>query len=96
MSLCVFGLSMGNLLDKHPVAARVLVVGVVFLAGYAEAAVLKSRGVASVTWFLGLVAASVWIAYPVTPDRLAVALGAFLSGTTALIVFYTKRPKRTD
>src|SRR2546428_831587 len=51
VSFCVlcFG-QVGDLLDRHAAAARVLVLVGVFLVGYAEAMILKSRGVASVTW----------------------------------------------
>src|SRR5579864_3314023 len=91
MSLCFLSFSPSALLDRHPVAARVLLLAAIFLVGYAEAAILKSRGVASVTWVLGLAAASIWIAYPVTAIRIAAGLGVFLVGVAALIFFYRKR-----
>jgi len=95
MSLCLLGFT-GALLDRHPVAARVVLLGAIFIVGYAEASILKSRGVASVTWFLGLAAASIWVAYPVTPIRVAAGLAVFLCGVVALIIFYRKKPKEVS
>jgi len=97
VSLCVlcFG-QVGDLLDRHAVAARVLVLVGVFLVGYAEAMILKSRGVASVTWLLALAAACIWIAYPVKPIRIVAGLGAFIVGVVGLVIFYRKRPKNAS
>ena len=97
MSLCVlcFG-QVGDLLDRHAVAARVLVLVGVFLVGYAEAMILKSRGVASVTWLLALAAACIRIAYPITPIRIVAGLGAFIVGVVGLVIFYRKRPKNAS
>jgi hypothetical protein len=93
MTLCLLSFGLGDLLDRHSVAVRVLLLVGVFLVGYAEAMILKSRGVASVTWLLALAAACIWIAYPATPIRIAVGSGAFLFGVVAMIIFYRKRPK---
>jgi len=93
VSLCLFSVSASALVDQHPIAARVLLLGAIFLVGYAEAAVLKSRGVASITWLLGLAAACLWIVYPVTPIRVVIGLAVFLCGVAALIIFYSKKPR---
>ncbi len=90
MSLNFLGSGSSALLDRHPVAARVLALIAVFLIGYAEARLLRSRGVASGTWALGIAAASIWIAYPATPIRIAAGLGALLVGLAAVIVYYRK------
>jgi len=93
VNLCLLSFGIGDLLDRHSVAARVLLLLGIFLVGYAEAVILKSRGVASVTWLLALAAACIWIAYPATPIRIAAGSGAFLFGVGALIIFYRSRPK---
>ena len=93
MSLCLPSLGLSDVLHTHSVTARVVVVLGIFLVGYAEAVILKSRGVASVTWFLALAAVCIWIAYPVTPARIAVGVAVFLCGVAALVNLYRKRPK---
>jgi hypothetical protein len=55
----------------HSVAVRILLLIGIFLVGYAEAMILKSRFAASVTWLLALAAACIWIADPTRPIRLA-------------------------
>ena len=93
MSLCLVCFGTSGFLDRHPDVVRVLVLGALFLVGYAEAALLKLRGVACGTWFLALAAACIWIGYPATPVRAAAGLGAFLVGIVGLVIFYRKRPK---
>ena len=93
MSLCLVSFGISSLLDRHAITARILLLVAIFVVGYAEAAILKSRGVASVTWLIALAAACVWIAYPATPIRVAAGLGAFVLGVIALIIFYRGRPR---
>jgi hypothetical protein len=93
MIVSLLKFDLGELLDRHSVAACVLSLVGLFLVGYAEAMILKSRGVASVTWLLALAAACIWVAYPATPIRIAVGSGTFLFGVIAVIVWYRKRPR---
>jgi hypothetical protein len=93
ISIVVLSVGVGALLDRYPVVASILLLGMFFLVGYAEATIIKSRLMASLTWFTGLAAASIWIAYSGTPMRIATGIGVFLCGMAALIIFNRKRPK---
>ena len=62
MIVCLLKFGLGELLDRHSVAARVLLLVGLFFLGYAEAKILKSRGLASVTWLSALTAACIWSA----------------------------------
>lgn len=75
------------------IAGHILLFVVIFLVGYAEATLLKLRGVACMTWLIGLAACALWIADPATPLRVAAGLGSFLSGIVAVIIFYRKKRK---
>ena len=44
MIVCLLKFGLGELLDRHSVAPRVLLLVGLFLVGYAEATILKSRG----------------------------------------------------
>ena len=88
------GLGLDALLEHHPAVARVFILAVIFASGYFEAAVLKARGLACVTWFLGLGALAAWIAYPWTPFRICAAALVFLSGLLLMVAYY--RGARTN
>jgi hypothetical protein len=76
-------------------AICILFPAVIFLVGYAEGAIFKDRGVACITWFLGLeVASSFCIAYPLTPIRTIAGSGVFLCGVVALVVYYRRKPRQ--
>lgn len=75
-------------MDRNPIAARVLAVGAIFLVGFVEAMILRSRFAASVTWLIGLAATCIWIAGPVTPGRVFAALTVFSLGAVGLTMFY--------
>jgi len=82
----------GSILNDHSVVVRVMLLLLIFGVGYAEAKILKSRGVASTTWFLELAAVSFWIGFPATALRIVAGSGIFLCGSIAIIVFLIKTP----
>ncbi len=79
-----------ELVDHHLLLAKTLILVVIFLSGYLEAAVFKWRDSAFITWFLGLCALSVMIGYPPTTLRICLGAIAFIFGLV-LIRSYFKR-----
>jgi len=77
----VFGLS-------HPVLAPGLLLLGMFASGCLEA-LLKLKDLATLTWFMTLLALTGWIGHSLTPLAIAAAGGIFVSGC-ALIVWYRR------
>jgi len=77
-------------------AIRILALATFFLVGYADLKILKSRGVACMTWFIGVIIASFCIAYLPLPAPIRIIAGCviFLCGVVALVVFYLRRPRQ--
>lgn len=77
-------------------AARILALVVVFLSGYADLKILKSRGVACLTWLVAVMIASFCVAYLPLPAPIGIIAGCavFLCGVVALVVFYRRRPRQ--
>jgi lysylphosphatidylglycerol synthetase-like protein (DUF2156 family) len=77
-------------------AARILALVVVFLAGYADLKILKSRGLACMSWLIAVMIASFCVAYlPLTaPIGIIAGCVVFLCGVVALVVFYRRRPRQ--
>jgi len=82
------GVGMSLLGDRYTIAMRALILGGVFVLGWLEGAVFKMKRLASVTWFWGLAALAIWIAYPLTIARICVAGIVFVLGLTVLIAYY--------
>jgi len=77
-------------------AARILFLVVVFLTGYADLKILKARGLAFITWLIGVMIASVCVALLPLPAPIGIIAGCivFLFGVVALVAFYRGMPKR--
>jgi membrane protein implicated in regulation of membrane protease activity len=77
-------------------AIRILAPLTFFLAGYADLKILKSRGVACMTWFIGGMIAAFCVAYLPLPAPIGIIVGCvvFLCGVVALAVFYRRRPRQ--
>ena len=75
-------------IQRHPVAARLLLLAAIFACGCFEAFILKSRALACATWFICLGSLTAWIAYSWTTAAIACAAVVFVSGLLALIVYY--------
>jgi len=78
-----------------PMTARVLLLAVIFLIGWAEAVLFKRSLLSLYTWFFGLASAAVWIGNPPTTVRLIAAWGFFLSGVVALVFYRRRRPRNS-
>src|SRR5262252_5867852 len=77
-------------------AIRILALVTFLLAGYADLKILKSRSVACMTWFIGVMIASFCIAYLPLPAPIRFIAGCviFLCGVVALVVFYRRKPRQ--
>ena len=77
-------------------AIRILVLVIVFLTGYADLKILKSRGVACMTWLIGVMIGSFCVVYLPLPAPIGIIAGCvvFLCGVVALVVFYRGRPRQ--
>jgi Flp pilus assembly protein TadB len=85
---------MNSFIDNHSTVLRILLLTAIFLSGYIDA-FLKMRDLASVTWFIGLGALTVWIVYPLTTIRICIGAIVFVSGIILIIIYYrgAKRDK---
>ena|SRR5215510_1908324 len=74
-------------------AIRILALVMFFLVGYSDLKILKSRGVACMTWFTGVTIASFCVAYLplLAPIRIIAGCILFLCGVVALVVFYRRK-----
>jgi hypothetical protein len=75
---------------------RILALVMFFLVGYVDLKILKSRGVACMTWFIGIIIAFFCVAYLPLPAPIGIIAGCvvFLCGVVALVVFYRRRPRQ--
>jgi len=75
-------------------AIRILALVMFFLVGYADLKILESRGVACMTWFIGVMIASFCVTYLPLPAPIGIIAGCvvFLCGSVALVVFYRRKP----
>jgi len=81
--------------EHHPTATRVLVLAAIFGSGYFDAVVLKSKDLACATWFMGLAALAIWIAYPLTTSRILLGAAVLVSGLVLMIIYYRKQVPRS-
>ena len=90
----VLPLVMMSLVDRHPIATRILLLLAIIGSGYFEAAVLKSRDLACATWFVALAGLTAWVAYSCTTAAILAGSVVFAAGVGLLIAYY--RSSRTD
>jgi hypothetical protein len=67
---------------------RVLALALLFASGLFDAAILKKKGLACVTWFMGIVALTVWISHSWTTASILAGAVVLASGVIVLIVYY--------
>ena len=71
-----------------------LLLAVMFLiSGLFDAQGLKRKGLACVTWSMGLVALALWIASGLTPARICAAAAVFVSGLALMTAYYWGWPR---
>jgi hypothetical protein len=78
------------LVQHHLLLSRALILAMVFLYGYLEAAVYKWRVSAFITWLLGLCALSVMIGYPPTTLRTFLGAITLLLGLVLILSYFKK------
>jgi hypothetical protein len=79
---------LSTLIEHYPIAARGVMLSIIFASGYVEAVVWKARALACSTWFICLLALTIWIAYLGTLLAIAAAAGVFVFGLLLLIGYY--------
>ena len=77
-------------------AVVILLLVLVFASGALDAILLKRKDLACITWFPGLAAIAVWIAYPFTAYRIVAAALAFVLGLTPIVVCYRHPGRRAN
>jgi hypothetical protein len=75
-------------------ALRILILVVIFFVGYFGLTVIKSRGLACLTWLTGVGLVTIYVMFlPLpTPIGIIAGWGVFLFGVVALVVFYIRKP----
>jgi hypothetical protein len=75
---------------------RILALVMFFLVGYTDLKILKSLGVACMTWFIGFINASFCVAYLPLLAQIRIIAGCvvFLCGVVALVVFYRRKRRQ--
>ena len=67
---------------------------ILFAFGLFDAVVPRRKDWACATWFVGLVAMSAWIAFPLTTSRLCIGAVVFVFGLALLTFYYRRAPHR--
>ncbi len=73
---------------------RILLLVGIFFVGWLEAAALKRRDIACITWFWGLAALTTWIVYPLTAFRIFLGAIIFVSGMVIMVIYYRRKEKQ--
>lgn len=79
-----------ELVEHHETVFRILVFAAIFAYGFFDAFVLKDRDLACVTWTLGLLPLSVWIAFALPVVGLIVGPLICASGFALMVAYYKK------
>ena len=88
---------MSTFFASHDVIAMATFIGVFFSLGCFEGFVLKSEGMAFISWWIALSGLTGWIIYPLTTPRICTGLAVFVAGCGLMISFarwLKKQPSR--